>query len=79
MLLPFNASTTISYEMQNAGQVSLNVYDVTGRLVKTLVDGRVTAGEHKVSFDGSHLASGTYFVSLKAGDYKVSKKMTLIK
>ena len=76
---PFNASTTIFYEIQNAGQVSLNIYDVTGRLVKTLVDGHVTAGEYKVSFDGSSLASGTYFVSLKAGDYQVSKKMTLIK
>lgn len=76
---PFNATTAISFEARQAGNISLNIYDVTGRLVKTLLDGPVTGGEHKLSFDGSGLASGVYFLSLKADNCRASKKMTLIK
>jgi hypothetical protein len=76
---PFNASTTISYTLQAASQVSLNAYDVSGRLVSTLVDGWREAGSHQVTFDGSGLASGIYLYSLKAGRYSFTGKMVLMK
>jgi len=76
---PFNASTNISFKVQKAGPLTLSIYDATGRLVKTLVDGNIEAGEHKLTFDGSALASGTYFLSMKADGYRSSKKMVLVK
>jgi len=59
--------------------VLLKVFDATGRLVATLIDKNILAGEHTVTFDASGIASGTYFVSLQAGDYRASKKMTVVK
>jgi hypothetical protein len=76
---PFNANTNISFEIEKPGHVELNIYDVTGRLVSTLIDGPMEAGERTLTFDGSSIASGNYFVSLKAGGVQLSKKMTLMK
>jgi photosystem II stability/assembly factor-like uncharacterized protein len=76
---PFNAETNISFESQKAGHVHLNVYDINGRLAVTLLDKDIPAGKHALTFDGSRLASGTYFLSLKADGFQASKKMTLIK
>ncbi len=76
---PFNQNTMISYEVSKSAHVTLNVYDVSGRLVTTLVDGNVSPGKHSVSLNATNLASGTYFVSMKAGDFKASKKITCIK
>jgi flagellar hook assembly protein FlgD len=64
--------------------VSLKVYDITGRLVNTLVQGKVTPGVHSLSWEGKDnigrkCASGVYFVRLMAADYKASKKMVMIK
>jgi len=52
---PFNANTNISFNLAEAGNVSLNVYDITGRLVVTLVDGQMDAGEHVVAWDASNV------------------------
>ncbi|MCP4633195.1 MAG: T9SS type A sorting domain-containing protein, partial [candidate division Zixibacteria bacterium] len=76
---PFNASTTIPFQAEEDGNVRIEVYDVGGRLVKNLFDGYVNAGKHSVKFDASEMASGTYFVSLKSGEYSDSRKMTLVK
>jgi len=76
---PFNAETNITFEAQKAGHVQVNVYDINGRLAETLLDKIMPAGEHRLTFDGSGLASGIYFLSLKADGYQGSKKMTLIK
>ncbi len=76
---PFNATTTISYEIKETGHVNISVYDITGRLVTTLVDGNVSAGEYSLAYDASGLASGTYFLTLKANGNQQSKKMTLVK
>jgi hypothetical protein len=76
---PFNPTTVINYELPVAGQINLKVYDVLGREVATLVDGRMEAGEHQVSFDASRLASGIYFYQLQAGSFVASKKLVLLK
>lgn len=76
---PFNPTTTIKFEVQRSGFVVLKVYDILGRLVKTLVDSRMTPGEHSVVFQGLGLASGLYFYRLEAGSYTATKKMMLVK
>ncbi len=76
---PFNPTTNINYKIPEASQVTLKVYDLLGREVATLVNGRVSAGQHQVSFDASNLSSGIYIYELRSGDYTEIKKMTLIK
>jgi len=76
---PFNASTTIRFQLPEASLVKLDVYDVSGRWVSTLVDGWREAGSHEVAFDGSNLASGVYIYYLTAGQFNASGKMVLMK
>jgi hypothetical protein len=76
---PFNPSTTISYQLPEAGNVSLKVFDVLGREVATLVDEYRNAGSYEIEFVASALPSGVYFYQLKAGDFVETKKMLLIK
>ncbi|MBZ0200248.1 MAG: T9SS type A sorting domain-containing protein [Ignavibacteriaceae bacterium] len=76
---PFNPSTTINYQIPKDGLVTLKVYDILGREVKTLVNEYKTKGRYEVTFDASHLASGLYIYEIKSGEYKASKKMTLVK
>jgi hypothetical protein len=59
---PFNPSTTIRYQIPNAGHVTLKVYDMLGREVAILANGIQEAGYHTATFDGSRLSSGVYFV-----------------
>ena len=63
---PFNPTTTIRYALPQASQVSLEVYDMLGRRVATLVEGPRAAGYHMAIFDGSALASGVYIYRLRA-------------
>jgi Ice-binding-like/Secretion system C-terminal sorting domain len=80
---PFNPSTKIQYTVGNAGLVSLKVYDVLGREVATLVNGRQEAGSYTVLFGinkgTSGLASGVYFYCLKAESFVSTKKLILMK
>lgn len=76
---PFNSSTALSYELRAVSQVRLTVWDTTGRLVATLVDGVESPGIHSVQFDGSGLASGIYFLRLQAADYRAAQKIVLLK
>jgi hypothetical protein len=76
---PFNPSTSISYQLSAFGHVSLKVYDTAGRLVATLVEGDKEPGYYQVTFDGSALSSGLYFVRMEAGDFSQVRKMMLIK
>jgi len=59
--------------------VTLKVYTILGREVKALVNNFKTKGHYEVTFDAGCLASGLYIYEIKSGDYKASKKMTLIK
>ena len=76
---PFNPSTTISYELSTISFVSLQVYDVLGRVVATLLNERENAGSHAVIFDASKLASGVYFCVLYANGKSISKPMLYLK
>lgn len=76
---PFNPSTTISFSLPHASNVSLKVFDILGQEVATLVNGDLTAGKHEVQFDGKGLASGTYVYRLTSGDFTQVKKMMVVK
>ena len=76
---PFNPSTTIQFGLPEAGKVSLDVFDMTGRRVATLVDESKTAGWHNVTFDASNLASGMYIYRIQSGDFIQTRKLILVK
>jgi len=76
---PFNPATTISFYLPQSEEVTLTVFDVTGRRVATLVDQPMNAGIHNQTFDASALSSGIYFYRLEAGSFSDVQKMTLIK
>jgi len=76
---PFNPQTTIPFELRQAGQVQVKVFDILGREVMTLVDGQMSAGRHDVVFDARSLASGTYYYRIKFGDRVQTKPMLLLK
>lgn len=76
---PFNPVTKISYEIPEDLNISMKVYDLTGREVAELVNGNKTAGYHVAEFNGTNISSGIYFVRLIAGNYSSIKKISLIK
>jgi hypothetical protein len=76
---PFNPSTIIRGQWSRDGWVTLAVYDVLGRKVAVLADGRYSAGSYAFTFDGSELASGVYFYRLTADEKVVTRKMMLQK
>jgi hypothetical protein len=82
---PFNPTTTIKYQIKDAGHVSLKIYNVAGQLVRTLVDEQTTAGEIQeirwrgLNDAGQPVSSGVYFYRLVAKNYTETKKMVLLK
>ncbi len=76
---PFNPSTTIRYNIPNSGMVTLKIYDILGREVKTLVNQYENGGTYDVNFDASNFSSGVYFYQLRAGGFISTKKMILLK
>ena len=84
---PFNPSTTISYNVDTSGMVSLKIYDIMGRLVRTLVDNHRSSGNvggYSAVWDGKdsqgqQVAAGLYIYSLQTPGGKMTKKMVLMK
>ena len=76
---PFNPTTQINYAVPEQSDVRIEVYNVIGRRVATLVNREMAPGNYTVNFDASSLSSGMYFYRLKAGSTLLTKKMTLIK
>ncbi len=76
---PFNPATSISYSIPEAGFVTLSVYDLSGRVVATLVNGEVGAGSYSVNFSGDNLPSGIYYYRLSANGFSATHKMVLMK
>ncbi len=76
---PFNPTTEINFSIPKSGLTSLEVYNLLGQKVATLVNKQLAAGSYKYKFDGSNLASGVYFYKLQANDYAKVKKMMLMK
>ncbi|MFA5404516.1 MAG: T9SS type A sorting domain-containing protein [Ignavibacteria bacterium] len=77
---PFNPVTSIRFSLPKVSVVTLKVYDITGKLVSTLVNNEtVSIGEKEVKFDASNLSSGVYFYSIQAGDFSDTRKMIVLK
>jgi len=80
---PFNPSTKIKYQIADAGFVNLQIFDVLGNEVATLIDKEMQAGSYEVEFQSEvgngQLASGIYYYQLRVGDFVEAKKMMLIK
>ena len=76
---PFNPVTTINYDLPNDGIVSIKVYDILGRELKTLVSEMKTAGYHKVQFNAADFASGAYLYRMNAGEFVAVKKFVVLK
>jgi hypothetical protein len=76
---PFNPTTTISFDLVEAGFTSLKVYNIQGQEVSTLVNGNMTSGSHSVLFDAAGLPSGMYLYRLNVNGYSAEQKMLLLK
>ncbi|MCE1189027.1 MAG: T9SS type A sorting domain-containing protein [Ignavibacteria bacterium] len=76
---PFNPTTVISYSLTENSNVTLKVYNMLGKEVATLVEGMQSAGTHNVQFNANSLAAGTYFYTIKAGNFTSTKKLSLVK
>jgi hypothetical protein len=76
---PFNPGTTIHFALPAAERVKLNVFNITGQKVATLVNGMMVRGSHEVTFDASALGSGVYMYTIEAGNFTATRKMVLVK
>ncbi len=76
---PFNPTTQIEFSLPQASGVQLTVYDMLGRRVTTLVEGKRQAGQHSVTFNASNLSSGVYIYRLKTDGFSESRNMLLVK
>lgn len=76
---PFNPETTIEYSIEKASRVKLEIFDLLGRKIKTLVDAKQNPGLHKVEFNGQNLSSGVYFYRITTDQRSAAKKFVLLK
>jgi hypothetical protein len=81
---PFNPRTQIAFTLAADGRISLRVFDVSGRLVRALVEGALPAGEHSAIWDGrdadgGDAASGVYFIQMRAGNFAAVHKAVLVR
>ena len=76
---PFNPVTTIHFELKETGMTKVEIFDITGRHVRTLLNSNVEAGGYDLRFDASALSSGVYFYRLTSGSFTDIKKMSLVK
>ena len=78
---PFNPSTTIEYDLVSSGKVTLKIYNILGKEVRTLAEGNQQKGKHKIIFNARNLPSGVYFYQLITGNYKlpIIRKMIYMK
>ncbi|PJC40818.1 MAG: hypothetical protein CO042_01790, partial [Parcubacteria group bacterium CG_4_9_14_0_2_um_filter_41_8] len=76
---PFNASTTIQYDVPTDGHVTLEIYDALGQHVATLADENHLAGQYQVVWPADGAASGLYFVRMRAANFSQVRRMTLLK
>jgi hypothetical protein len=76
---PFNPSTTINVSIPSESEVTLKIYDISGRETACLIDGKMKAGNYKYNFNASSLSSGIYFYKLSSNGFSDTKKMILVK
>jgi len=76
---PFNPTTSINFTLPQSSEVKLELYNVNGQLVNTLIDTSLDAGYYSVAWDGSNHSSGIYFVSIVSGEFIDTQKLMLVK
>ena len=76
---PFNPITTIFYRLPKTARITIKIYDLLGREVKTVYSGKKQAGKHKLVFNAENLASGIYIYRLQSKEFTKSRKLLLIK
>jgi hypothetical protein len=76
---PASNGTLVQYEIQNDGNIVLEIYDLAGKLILSYNEGKQTAGRHSIFIDSKNLTSGNYYYSLKAGAKRLTKKMLISK
>ena len=76
---PFNPSTNINFTLPNTEFVTLKIYDILGKEVKTIVNEELSAGNYTKTWDANNLSSGVYFYKLTAGKFTETKKMMLVR
>ncbi|MBU1708283.1 lamin tail domain-containing protein, partial [bacterium] len=76
---PFNPTTTIQYTLPEISNVSINIYDILGRVAETLAHEKQPAGQYQIVWNAGDRPSGLYFIQMKAGDFIATKKMVLLK
>ena len=76
---PFNPSTSIEFDLPKTSEVTLNIFNILGEEVATLISGRLSAGSYSYDWDASGFASGVYLYHLTAGDFIATKKLILLK
>ena len=75
---PFNPSTTIRFRLLKPAFVTLEVYNLLGKKVTTLIQREMNSGAFAVKFEASNLSSGIYYYKMQAGEYQAVKKMMLL-
>jgi len=76
---PFNASTTIEFSLPEAGDVTIQIYDILGRNIETLISGMHSAGNHSIVWHADNRPSGVYFYRIQAANYSDQKSCLLLK
>lgn len=76
---PFNPRTTIGFTLEREARVRVEVYDLRGRKVDTVFDGVQPAGLHRLEYQPRGLASGSYVILMRAGSFRATQRMTLVK
>lgn len=81
---PFNGQTAIKYQLPSESRVRINVYNISGQLVKTLIDAKQLPGYYNIAWNGRDnfgrpVSAGVYFYRLNAGDINLTRKMVLLK
>lgn len=76
---PFNPQTTISFSIIESGETTVKIFDISGRLVDTLIDQQIESGYHQLKWHPNHIASGLYFVELQSEHQREIQKLTFLK
>jgi len=76
---PFNSQTTVRYSITDAAEIQINVLDINGRQITTLVNGFSNSGQYRIMFDASSLASGSYIIELAVSESRFTKRVELVK
>lgn len=76
---PFNQTTAVRFELAQTARVTLDIYDLLGRSISKLLDSELAAGGYEINWRADNLASGIYFYKLQAGDFHITKRLTLLK